>query len=63
MRKQMKLNKEADELLKYYKQSYYDKEGFNASYTFIINKIIEELSPDISKIDWKLIRMNIYLLL
>lgn len=56
MRKQMKLNKEADVLLKYYKQSYYDKEDFNASYTFIINKIIEELSPDISKIDWKLVR-------
>ena len=56
MRKQMKLNKEADELLKYYKQSYYDKEGFNASYTFIINKIIEDLSLEISRIDWALVR-------
>lgn len=56
MRKQMKLNKEADELLKYYKQSYCDKEGFNASYTFIINKIIEDLSLEISKIDWQLVR-------
>lgn len=56
MRKQMKLNKEADELLKYYKQTYNDKEDFNASYTFIVNKIVEDLSPDISKIDWKLVK-------
>lgn len=56
MRKQMKLNKEADELLKYYKQNYYDKEVFNASYTVIINKIIEELSTEFSKIDWKLVK-------
>lgn len=56
MRKQMKLNKETDELLKYYKKAYYDKEGYNASYTFIVNKIIEELKPDISLIDWKLVK-------
>lgn len=56
MRKQMKLNKETDELLKYYKQAYYDKEGYNASYGFIVNKIIEELTPDIFLIDWELVK-------
>ena len=58
MRKQMKINKETDELLKYYKQAYYDKEGYNASYTFIVNKSIEELSPDISLIDWGLVKIQ-----
>lgn len=56
MRKQMKLNKEADELLKHYKKAYYDKEGYNPSYTFIVNKIVEELSPDVSLINWELVK-------
>lgn len=52
----MKLNKEADELLKYYKEAYYNKEGCNVSYTFIVNKIINELNEEISLIDWKLVK-------
>ncbi len=56
MRKQMKLSKETEELLKYYKKVYCDVEGYNASYTFIANKIIEEFSPEFSKIDWLLVK-------
>ena len=56
MRKQMKLSKETEELLKYYKKVYYDVEGYNASYTFIANKIIEEFSPEFTKIDWLLVK-------
>lgn len=56
MRKQMKLSKETEEILKYYKKVYYDVEGYNASYTFIANKIIEEFSPEFTKIDWLLVK-------
>lgn len=56
MRKQLKLSKETEELLKYYKQVYYDVEGYKASYTFIANKIIEEFSPEFTKVDWLLVK-------
>ena len=56
MRKQMQLNKETDELLKCYKKMYYDEESYNATYGFIVNNIVEKLQPDISKIDWKLVK-------
>lgn len=56
MRKQMQLNKETDELLKYYKQMYYDKENYNATYGFIVNHIVENVNTDISIIDWKLVK-------
>lgn len=56
MRKKLKLSKESEELLKYYKKVYYDVEAYNASYTFIVNKIIEELSPEFTKIDWILVK-------
>ncbi len=52
MRRKFKLRKESEELLKFYKKLYYDIEGYNASYTFIVNKIVEELSPEFTKIDW-----------
>lgn len=56
MKKQMQLNKETDELLKYYKEQYFNKEGCNTTYGFIINNIVDELSSEISIIDWKLVK-------
>lgn len=56
MRIRMRLNAEANELLKYYKQQYYDEEGINATYGFIIGLIVEKLKEDVHIIDWNLLK-------
>ncbi len=56
MRKQFQLNKETDEILRYLKKEYEKENDVKATYGFIVNRIVEKLNPDFSKIDWKLVR-------
>ena len=48
----VKLDRETEEILKYYKQNYYEKENRNKSYVSLVNEIIEKLGSEAHEIDW-----------